>query len=71
MREIGTHAFYSCASLKCVTFASGSKLEKIESGCFYKSGIERIIIPRSVEEIQDSAFGYCKNLKEVVFEEGS
>ena len=71
VKEIGADAFRNCACLKRVTFASGNKLKKIESRCFYKSGIERIVIPKSAEEIQDNAFGYCKNLKEVVFEAGS
>ena len=32
---------------------------------------ERVFIPRSVMQIKDFAFRNCKNLKEVVFEEGS
>ena len=46
-------------------------LERIGKGCFCKSGIERIVIPKGVEEIQRSAFRECENLKEVVFEAGS
>ena len=31
----------------------------------------RVVVPRSVEKIEDSVFEDCTNLKEVVFEEGS
>lgn len=51
MREIGIYAFYDCKSLKQVTFAKDSKVEKIGKESFYKSGIERIVIPRSAVEI--------------------
>ena len=43
----------------------------IGKGSFCESGIERIVIPKSVEEIQDSAFEFCKSLKDVAFEAGS
>lgn len=33
--------------------------------------IQKVIIPKSVTEIQRLAFADCKNLKEVVFENGS
>ena len=46
-------------------------LEKIRELSFYESGIEKIVIPKGVEEIQDRAFEYCRNLRKVVFEEGS
>ena len=71
VKEIGTDAFCYCRNLKRVTFADGSRLEKIRSGCFCASGIERIVIPKNVKEIQDSTFRECENLKEVVFEAGS
>ena len=43
-------------------------LEKIGKGSFWESGIERIVIPRGVEEIPFGAFELCKSLKEVIFE---
>lgn len=70
LREIGADIFCNCESLKSVTFAPGSRLEKIGSGSFCKTGIERIVIPKSVTEIREGAFQECKNLKEVIFEEG-
>ena len=46
-------------------------LGKIREGSFCKSGIERIVIPKGVEEIEESVFCQCKGLTEVVFEDGS
>lgn len=58
-------------NLKEIIFEEGSRLKKIGPKSFNRSGIERIVIPRGVEEIQESTFSWCTNLKEVVFEEGS
>ena len=46
-------------------------LEKVRKGSFFESGIERIVIPKSVLEIQDSAFRNCTYLRDVVFKAGS
>ena len=46
-------------------------LKKIGKGSFCKSGIERVVIPKGVEEIEESAFRQCKWLTEIVFEDGS
>ena len=51
-----------------MTFAKGSRLEKIGSRCFYETGIEKMVIPKGTEEIQDGAFSHCESLKEVIFE---
>ena len=52
-------------------FAPGSTLEKIGLDGFCGSGIENIIIPKNVSEIQARAFENCRNLKEVIFEKGN
>lgn len=49
-------------------FAKDSRLENIGSRCFYGTRIEKIVIPKSVEEIQDGVFSHCESLKEVTFE---
>ena len=46
-------------------------LKKIGKGSFWKSGIERVVIPKGVEEIEESAFWRCEGLTEVVFGDGS
>jgi hypothetical protein len=57
--------------LKGIIFEEGSVLKEIGKNAFERCGIERIIIPRSVEILSGSCFGGCKNLKVIVFEEGS
>ena len=46
-------------------------LEKIRELSFYESGTEKIVIPKCVVEIQDSAFRNCACLRDVVFKAGS
>ena len=48
---MGDCAFEQCLNLRYVTFAPGSKLEKLESEVFLHSGIESVRIPKNVQEI--------------------
>lgn len=41
------------------------------NGRYREKDIERVFIPRSVREIKKNAFCNCKDLREVIFEEGS
>ena len=59
------NTFSSCDSLLNVTFAEGSKLEKICYGAFSSCAVESINIPQSVKIISSEAFRNCKNLKSV------
>ena len=75
--EIGTYAFYKCLDLRTVTFEEDSQLETIGSrafGSYYTHdlycGIESITIPNTVTSIGTNAFGNCRNLTSVTFEEG-
>ena len=45
--------------------------EVICEGCYKGKDMERVFVPKSVRETQDSAFEDCKNLREVIFEEES
>ena len=45
--------------------------EVIKNGEYSGKDYERVFIPKSVTEIEESAFEDCENLREVVFEEGS
>lgn len=38
---------------------------------FVCSDIQKVIIPNTVRELGETAFGYCRQLREVVFEPGS
>ena len=68
---IEDEAFCSCRNLTRVVFAEGSTLERIGSGCFCETRLEKISVPKSVREIQKYAFHLCERLEEVTFEEGS
>lgn len=41
-------------------------MTEIASNAFKGCGFEKVVIPASVKYINDGAFSYCKNLKEVV-----
>ena len=56
MREICTEAFYECKKLREVIFVPGSKLKKIGQSCFWGTGIQSIVIPKDVTEIQEHTF---------------
>ena len=71
VKEIGVDAFRYCEQLKHVTFAEGSRLEKLRSSCFSYSGLEKITIPSSVTIMEDHAFCLCGDLKGVTFQDGS
>ena len=71
VKYIDAYAFYECKSLKCVTFAEGSRLERIGENCFSESKIIEISIPSNVTLIEEYAFYDCKRLKRVTFAEDS
>ncbi len=73
-------AFKKCTSLATVTFESGSKLTTIGGGYPYSyyhgafsdcSKLAVIVIPASVETIQDCAFSQCTALEKIEFGENS
>ena len=64
-------AFEACMNLKQVEIEEGSQLKKIDERAFAGSGIEKIKLPASLEDLGNSAFRSCKDLKQVEIEEGS
>ena len=46
-------------------------MKTIASEVFLNSKIKRITIPKNVTKIEHSTFHDCKNLKQIMFEEGS
>lgn len=54
IKSIPTLCFLNCTSLKEVTIPEG--VQKIDSGILANSGIERIVIPKSVTDINKTAF---------------
>lgn len=59
--EIGPGAFFYCELIKRINLPE--TIKKIGEMAFYQSGIETMVIPNSVDTIQQSAFGFCLNLK--------
>ena len=68
LREIGEYAFLCCDNLKRISLPEN--IEVVPKGCFCASELEEIVIPRKVKKI-GCAFYNCKNLRRVVFEQGS
>ena len=46
-------------------------LEVVGKGWFHNQSIQRLVVPSSVRELGEEAFGGCEGLREVVFEPGS
>ena len=65
LKVLGASTFSECSNLTSVTFATGSVLESIGSGCFYKcEKMTEISLPASVTNI-DGAFSYCTGLTSI------
>lgn len=62
--SIGSHAFYSCESIKSVIIPS--LVNKLGYGSFaFCRGITNVTIPNSVNSIGDAAFNYCDKLTDL------
>ena len=46
------------------------RVKEIGAWAFSSANITSIIIPKTITDIQDSAFAWCANLKSIIFEEG-
>ena len=75
VKFIGTSAFSRCANLKGVNFTEN--LEIIGTYAFWGAGLEYVTIPSTAalsctadSFVEFAQFSNCKNLKEVIFEEG-
>lgn len=70
VKTIGVDAFCNCKNLKSVTFADGSTVEQIESGCFYGSKLAEIELPATLKKIGWNTFAACGELRAVWVEDG-
>ena len=70
LEVIKSCCFYRCRQLKEIEF-KGRSLKVIEDGAFVRTGIEKIVIPSSVESLGRRCFASCPNLKCVSFENHS
>ncbi len=69
LEEIGPIAFQECSSLTNLVLPAG--LKKIGSSAFWHCiGLQgEVIIPKTVEEIQNNPFAYCNKLQTVTVEQ--
>lgn len=68
MEAIPEGMFNNCRSLESISIPSNIK--SIGASAFYYTGIKNIVIPNSVETIEEAAFHYCLNLSSITFPSG-
>ena len=72
MREIGSHAFWSCSKMTSLRFAGGSELETIGEYAFHTCNVlTSVSIPASVQTIENFAFYGCSKMESLRFASGS
>jgi hypothetical protein len=67
---LGSSSFSQCEFISSITFASNSRLTRIESKAFSYSSLQSIVIPRNVEILDSSCFS-CGSLSSISFESDS
>lgn len=65
--SVGDGFFAGCENLKQVDLVDG--ILRIGTQSFYKTGIENIDLPNTIEEIADCAFAECHSLKNITIPE--
>ena len=65
---IGKWAFSWCTELKAIDLPES--LSHLGSYCFSNSGIEKIVIPSSLQTIPNGCFSDCSRLRELIISEG-
>jgi len=65
IKSIGMSAFDNCSELKQINFAEDSNLEYIGYQAFGYCGIETLVLPEGLKELECCAFIYNEGLKEV------
>ena len=61
---IPTFCFFKCRKLTQFDF---SRIKDIQGSAFFNSGLNEIYLPQIIENVSDSAFAYCSQLKKVVW----
>ena len=81
-KNLNRYMINACYGLKEINISKDSKYLTEENGCIYNinkdtllvcvntSNNEELIVPKSVNKVEDYAFVSCKNLKRVVLPEG-
>lgn len=68
VQTVGAAAFAKCTSLTRAKLPE--YLQIVGKNTFNGSAIKEIEIPSAVTDIKDTAFGYCKSLESITFNEG-
>lgn len=63
-------SFYLGSNFNYKEYSIAKSAKRIASGIFKGTGITSIVIPESVERIEESAFADCKSLETIVLSEG-
>ena len=76
LRKIGSAAFLNCKRLKHVdlsacTLQAGGEDDFFSAGVFKDSGLESIVLPRTLRVIKERTFLNCEHLRSVSFGEDS
>ena len=71
VEEIDNDAFQSTGNLKELVFQPTSNLKKIGTWVFVNSGLEKLELPASLQELGSAAFYGCTKLKTVTVDNGS
>ena len=69
LKEIRWGAFFGCRNLDNISLPNS--LKKIADAAFYRTGLIKVLIPSSVEEMSSSPFGSCNRLKEIVVDKNN
>lgn len=70
VKVIDQYAFAACSNLATVSFASGCRIERINSYAFTESGIRKFTAPSSLRTIKANAFINCERLEYVCLANG-
>ena len=65
---IDNYMFYECSQL--TDFEIPGSVKKIGYAAFYNTALKEAVIPASVTEIDDWAFGECQNLEKAILPDG-
>lgn len=69
VKIIGKHCFNECRTIECFEINEG--VEIIDVGSFsYCDGIEELIFPKTLKQVEDYAIRNCMNLKRITFKNG-
>lgn len=59
---LSNQSFYSHKQLKSIVFTEDSQLKNIKRAIFYEAPIEKLVLPSSVEEIEENCFDCVRSL---------